>query len=174
MSNRPFPTAPLFEIPSHADKLHLELAGVAHGGAVPRMNGGKLRSQPDGALLQHLLGQVGVLHIHEIPRVKPADFLEHIGAHGHKAAGAELDAAGHGQILILHRVVVVGLLKAAAELRGQLPRQQQPGRRLAARQVLQLAVRVTQLGRCHGGPGPAATRPCPPARRRSAGCPGSE
>ena len=118
------------------------------------MNGGKLRSQPDGALLQHLLGQVGVLHIHEIPGVKPADFLEHIGAHGHKAAGAELDAAGHSQILILHRVVVVGLLKAAAELRGQLPRQQQPGRRLAAGQVLQLAVRVAQLGRCHGGPGP--------------------
>ena len=117
------------------------------------MNGGKLRSQPDGALLQHLLGQVGVLHIHEIPGVKPADFLEHIGAHGHKAAGAELDAAGHGQILILHRVVVVGFLKAAAELRGQLPRQQQPGRRLAAGQVLQLAVRVAQLRRCHGGPG---------------------
>ena len=50
--------------------------------------------------------------------------------------------------------MVVGLLKAAAELRGQLPRQQQPGRRLAAGQVLQLAVRVAQLGRCHGGPGP--------------------
>ena len=120
---------------------------------MPGVDRAKLRGQPDGALAQNLLGQVGVLDIHKIFRVKAADFLQHVGAHGHKAARAKLNAPGGGKVCVAHRVVVVGLLEHAAKPGRKLAGQQQPRRGLAARQMLQPPVRVAQLRGHHGGTG---------------------
>ena len=120
---------------------------------MPGVDGVELRGQPDGALPQDFLGQVGILDIHKVGGVKAADLLQHIGAHSHKAAGAELNAPGRGQILVLHGVVVVGFFERSTELWCQLAGQQQPGRGLAPGQVLQAAVGVVQLWGGHGRAG---------------------
>ena len=71
-----------------------------------RILGHQIRLAP-GA---HLLGQVGVLHIHEVILVKAAHSLEHRSVHGREAAGAELDLGGFCQVFVRHEVLLVVFL----------------------------------------------------------------
>lgn len=66
---------------------------------MPCMDGGVLRHEVGFAGGAHLLGQVGILHIHEVVLIEAAYGLELRRPHGRKAAGAELDLNGSGQIL---------------------------------------------------------------------------
>ena len=81
--------------------------------AVPCVDGGVLGHQIRLAPGAHLLGQVGVLHIHEVPLVKAAHGLEGGSIHRRKAAGAELDLGGLCQVFVCHQVAVVALCPEA-------------------------------------------------------------
>ena len=94
------------------------------GRPVPDVHGGVLGHQPHLPPLQHLLGQVGVLHIHEVSLVEAAGRLEGAGPHGGKAAGAELDLPGPRQVLPGHDVGVVVLFEEGQK--AQLPVDHRP------------------------------------------------
>ena len=105
------------------------------------MVGGELGQIIHKPLLPGLLGDVRVLHIHEVALIKPADGLVHTGSHAEKAAGAELDGRGHTQVRIQHGVPVAEFLQP----RHPLPRRKPQNVRLALGQNLHPAVREKQL-----------------------------
>ena len=119
------------------------------GSAVPGMDGGILGHQIHLAPGAHLLGEIRVLHIHEVALVKAAHRLEGAGAHTGKAAGAELDLDGPGQVLIQHQVVVVLAFPEAEP--GQLAVEHGPQGAPTQGQLLGLAVREHQRRPGHHG-----------------------
>ena len=118
---------------------------------VPCVDGGVLGHQIRLAPGAHLLGQVGVLHIHEVPLVKAAHGLEGGSVHRRKAAGAELDLGGLCQVFVCHQVAVVVLCPEAQT--GQLTVDHGAHVAPAQRQLLGLAVREGQprAGHHHAG-----------------------
>ena len=102
--------APLAKIPQQAAGLPEERFQAAVGRPVPCMDGRVLGHQIRFAGGAHLLGEVGVLHIHEVVLVKAAHGLELRRPHRGKAAGAELDLGGLRQVSDRHKVLLVVLL----------------------------------------------------------------
>lgn len=89
-----FTPTPLGEIAQQAAQLPQKGLQAAVRRAVPCMDGGVLGHQIRLAPGAHLLGEIGVLHIHEVVLIKAAHSLEHRSVHGREAAGAELDLGG--------------------------------------------------------------------------------
>ena len=86
--------APLAKIPQQAAGLPEERFQAAVGRPVPGMDGRVLGHQIRLAGGAHLLGQVRILHIHEVMLIKAAHGLELCRPHRREAAGAELDLHG--------------------------------------------------------------------------------
>ena len=120
-------------------------------GAVPCMDSRILGHQIRFAPGAHLLGEVGVLHIHEVVLIEAAHLHELSRPHRREAAGAELDLSGLGQIPVRHEVAFVVL---CPELQaGQLAVDHGPHIAPAQRQPLGLPVRKGQgrAGHHHAG-----------------------
>ena len=109
------------------------------GGAVPGVDGRELRHEIRLALGAHLLGEVGVFHIHEVLLIEAAHCPESAGAHRREAAGAELDLGGAGQVFVLHKVGIVVLCPESE--RRQLAVDHGAERTPAQRQLLGAAIR---------------------------------
>ena len=109
---------------------------------MPCMDGGVLRHEVGFAGGAHLLGQVGILHIHEVVLIEAAYGLELRRPHGRKAAGAELDLNGSGQILPLHQIRTVIFLPEFQKR--QLAVDHRPQRTAPQRQALGTAIREAQ------------------------------
>ena len=115
------------------------------------MNGSILGHEVGFALREHLLGEVGILDVHEIVLVEAADGPERAGAHAGEAAGAELDGGGFGQVGVLHEVGVV-VLRPELEA-GKLPVDHGPQGAPAERQLLGAAIREDKGRAGHHGVG---------------------
>ena len=131
--------APLGKIAQQAVQLPQKRLQAAVRGAVPCMDGGVLGHQIRLAPGAHLLGQVGVLHIHEVVLIKAAHGLEGCGIHRREAAGAELDLGGAGQVPVCHQIALVIL--GPKFQAGQLAVYHGPHAAPAQRQTLWPAVR---------------------------------
>ena len=95
-SDAAFLDSPLFEVSDHADKLHLEFPGVTGWGAVPCVDGVALRDQKNLTFPQNFLGEIGILHIHEVLLIESADTLQNLCSDSHKTAGAKFNGTGLG------------------------------------------------------------------------------
>ena len=108
-----------------------------------RILGHQIRFAP-GA---HLLGEVGILHVHEVVLVKAAHSLEHRSVHGREAAGAELDLGGFCQVFVRHEIALVVLCPEFQA--GQLAVHHGPHTAPAQRQTLGPPVREGERGPRH-------------------------
>ena len=97
------------------------MAGIPHRVPVPGMDRPELRDQADFSVLQGFLGNVGILHIHEVALVEAPHLPVNLGADAEKAAGTELYLLRLGQVPVLHGVPPVkpGQRPRMGELTGQ-------------------------------------------------------